>query len=446
MTDNPLQLQREIQTQEVVNKLLQASLEDLSLERTLERAIDAIVSAPLFPMKSKGAIFLVGEEPDTLIMRAQRGLPEYLLQACARVPFGYCLCGRTARNRDVLCSAQVDQNHDVTYDGMSPHGHYCVPILLQDRILGVITLYTDAGHAAQASEISFLRSVSYVLAGVIQRRKAEAELKETQMQLLQAEKLASIGQLAAGIAHEINNPLCFIGGSIDIFKDHAESFLRIYEYSEALAESIEHNDFEKARDLTAKLKNAGGGGQFESVVQDMQSLFKASEDGISRIKRIIDDLKDFSSGRGDAEQDIQVDTVMEQILNIASNAIKRKAEIHKDYAPTPPVKGDPQKLGQVFMNILINAAQAIKETGTITISTRSDEKQVYIRIKDTGNGIPASILGKIFDPFFTTKPIGEGMGLGLSISYDIIKKMGGSIVARSTVGQGCEFTIALPPA
>jgi signal transduction histidine kinase len=179
-------------------------------------------------------------------------------------------------------------------------------------------------------------------------------------------------------------------------------------------------------------------------MEDVTDLIGDCREGTDRIKKIVLDLKDFAHPGEDKIQTLDINNGLESTLNVANNEIKYKATVQKDFGEIPAIKGYPQQLNQVFMNILVNAAQAIEKKGEITIRTSQVDDQVEVRISDTGSGIPEENLQKIFDPFFTTKDVGKGTGLGMNIAYNIVKKHHGTIAVASQVGKGTTFTIRLP--
>ena len=267
-----------------------------------------------------------------------------------------------------------------------------------------------------------------------QRRLIE-KLDAAQSQLLQSEKLASIGQLAAGVAHEINNPIGFVNSNIGSLDSYVLDLLR-------LVDVLENGEIAAAAELKREM-------DFDYLKEDVISLIRESRDGLERVKRIVQDLKDFS--RIDSSQDWQradLHQCLDSTLNVVGNEIKYRARVMKAYGELPEVDCLPSQLNQVFMNLLVNAAQAMPdkapELGRITITTEAADGWVRVAVADTGRGIPAENLKRIFDPFFTTKPVGKGTGLGLSVSYNIIARHGGRIEVDSQEGVGTTFTVCLP--
>ena len=181
-----------------------------------------------------------------------------------------------------------------------------------------------------------------------------------------------------------------------------------------------------------------------TIISEIWEIISESRVGIDRIKKIVNDLRTFSRGDQDLDEVVRLDEVIDSVLGIVHNELKYRIELKKDYAEVPPILCNPQRLGQVFVNLILNAVQAIEGAGTITVRTYRQDEHVVAEIADDGPGIPEENLGKIFDAFYTTKPVGQGTGLGLSISYEIVKKHGGDIQVSSTVGQGTTFRIILP--
>lgn len=267
-----------------------------------------------------------------------------------------------------------------------------------------------------------------------------AKLSDAQDKLMQSEKMASIGQLAAGVAHEINNPIGFIFsnfGTLERYLSDLFQMLTAYEEAEsALA----------GTPVATRLKALREKIELDFLKEDIPSLMAESKDGITRVRNIVQNLKDFS--RVDTSQKwVQADLHhgIDSTLNIVNNEIKYKADVVKVYGDLPDIECLPSELNQVFMNLLVNAAHAIQaDRGTITISTGADDTQVWVEIQDTGEGIAKENLGRIFDPFFTTKAVGKGTGLGLSLSYGIVKKHLGNIDVFSEQGVGTRFRVTLP--
>lgn len=272
-----------------------------------------------------------------------------------------------------------------------------------------------------------------------EQRKLIQKLEEAHNQLLQSEKLASIGQLAAGVAHEINNPIGFVNSNLGTLRTYVEDMLQLialYESGTPLLAA----DPVLAGQIEAKRRQV----DLAFLREDIGSLIRESIDGATRVRRIVQDLRDFSRADSGDWEWVDLHAGLESTLNVVWNEIKFKAEVVRELGSIPLVECLPSQLNQVFMNMLVNAAQAIEVRGTITLRSGCAGDEVWISVADSGRGIPPEILGKIFDPFFTTKPVGKGTGLGLSVSYGIVRKHGGRIEVDSRVGAGSIFTVFLP--
>lgn len=274
-------------------------------------------------------------------------------------------------------------------------------------------------------------------------------LKNTQAQILQSEKMSSIGQLAAGIAHEINNPTGYVSSNLKTLTDYHEDIKKMLTHYKALITSFQttshpSSDSTQIADQVKHIINEYHHLDMDYILQDASELIEESKEGVERIKKIVMDLKDFAHPGVDEMKLTDINRNIDSTLNIVWNEIKYKALVKKDYGDLPQVKCYPQQLNQVFMNILINAAQAVRAKGVICISTFAENGRVLIRISDTGEGIPKENIPKIFDPFFTTKEVGKGTGLGMNVVYNIIKKHNGTIDVDSEIGKGSTFTIQIP--
>lgn len=274
---------------------------------------------------------------------------------------------------------------------------------------------------------------------------ANRKLKMTQSRLVQQEKLASIGQLAAGVAHEINNPLGFVKSNFGSLKRYIEE---MRSYLASLEEGIRTLSPQEGEDLITDRRRQT---QLEFILEDIESIFEESSQGFDRIVAIVRGLRNFSrmdAGGKTAQYDLN--SAIADALVMARNELKYVADVEQDLGDIPPVQCRADEINQVLLNIIVNAAQAIKEAGyeerrPITVRTWSDSRWVICEITDSGPGMPQKVQSRIFDPFFTTKEIGRGTGLGLSISYDIVvNRHGGDLSVRSDPGKGSTFTIKLP--
>ncbi len=278
-------------------------------------------------------------------------------------------------------------------------------------------------------------------------RKTLEKLKQTQVKMLQSEKMASIGHLAAGVAHEINNPTGFVSSNLTTLGKYSEDISHVIKEYRSFANSLKNSGQGSEQSLSKRIN------EIESleltidlnyILNDIEDLISESKEGVERIKKIVGDLKDFAHpGKIDPDYS-DINNNIDSTINVIWNEIKYKATVSKEYSKIPKILCYPQKLNQVFMNILINAAQAIEGNGEIKITTKANDNNIIIIIGDTGCGIPKENLLKIFDPFYTTKEVGQGTGLGLNIAYNIIKEHNGSISVDSKLGKGTKFIITLP--
>lgn len=277
-----------------------------------------------------------------------------------------------------------------------------------------------------------------------QLEKAYDELQEAQSQIIQQEKMASIGQLAAGIAHEINNPLAFIISNLESLRRYTlknAQFGTMQE--EAVLVLAKGNVSEESVTILKTLEEAKRSLKIGYIIRDTEDLITETLDGAHRVKNIVQDLKGFA--RVDSENKLaNINEGIESTINIIWNELKYKVTLIKEFGDLPLISCNQGQLNQVFMNLIVNAVQAIETQGEIRITTRFAENNIVVSISDTGSGIPSEVLNRIFEPFFTTKDVGKGTGLGLSVTYDIIKKHSGDIRVESEVGKGTTFTIYIP--
>jgi PAS domain S-box-containing protein len=274
---------------------------------------------------------------------------------------------------------------------------------------------------------------------MIELTETNLKLKNTQSQLLQSEKMAAIGQLAAGVAHEINNPVGFVSSNLNTLRNYANLLLDLADADLKAVESLGPGHL-----IQKEIAKNHEVAETEFLRQDINELLQESSDGLARVRKIVADLKDFSHVDESEWQDADLNHGLESTLNVAWNELKYKATVVREFGEIPLVKCIPAQMNQVFLNLLINAGHAIETNGIITLRTRYQDARVTVEIEDTGQGIPDNIKDRIFEPFFTTKPVGKGTGLGLSISWDIIQRHHGTISIDSRVGHGTVFAICLP--
>ena len=531
-------IQKNFDIQTAIDWVLHISLQDIPLDSILKQSLDLILSIPWLSFESQGAVFLVDDDPNTLVMKVQRGLSGHIQETCAKVSFGTCLCGRAAAAGEVQFSHTLDDRHEVHYEGMTSHGHYCVPIKQARTVLGVINIYIKEGHQRDRKEIEFLSAIANALAGIVQRKRAEKERekligdlrtvletvsrsqkewrdtfdsisdmisivgkdftivkankafsayhglqpsevinrkcyelvhdarspvpncphrttleegkvvseeifdkktnrmfsvstypyvspagepigsihiarditaeREKEMRLIMSERLASLGQMASGIAHEINNPLAAIAGC-----------------AEGLANRVKLDRYDPAF---------------------FNNYLNIIGEEVRRCKTITTSMLSFVRKTSYVLKDVDVHETLDKALAIIDMQGRlKKVGVIKRFAGAPPVvRGSENELRQVFLALITNAIDAMDDSGTLTISTGNEAERIVIRVSDTGPGIAGEHVAKIFDPFFTTKSEKGGTGLGLAIARKIIFSHKGSIEVSSEEGKGTTFTLTLP--
>jgi two-component system, NtrC family, sensor kinase len=352
---------------------------------------------------------------------------------------------------------QVNQSR-----GRATHSAMCWPLRVQDRTIGALAVNRAADRPRYAvRDLDQGQALTSLLALVIANhqmhverdnrivelstlnaamQRMNASLEDAQNQVIQSEKLASIGQISAGVAHEINNPVAFVLSNLTSLESYVEqigALLALYVEADKELSSVP-SALARARALRQSK-------DFDFLRGEIATVLAESRDGLMRVKRIVQDLRDFSRGGADETwQFVDLHEALDSTLNIVRNEIKYKASIVRSYGDLPQIQCLPSRLNQVFLNLVVNAGQAIDANGTITVSTGVTAQEAWIRVADTGCGIPPEHLNRIFEPFFTTKPAGQGTGLGLSVSYSIVRKHGGRIEVESVVGRGTSFIVLLP--
>ncbi len=389
-----------------------------------------------------GSLAVVDEDqPDTLEIVAGVDLPPDVLGT--RIMLGSGVLGQVAADGQprLMTGARSDAARR-SLD--APASSICWPMTIKSRRIGALAINRPAlSRPFTQDDVDRGETFVTVLALLVdnagmrkeQQRRIDrlsrlneemlavnGELKTTQAQLLQSEKMASIGQLAAGVAHEINNPIGYVYANFNTLSGYV-------------------------KDLLAAARATPGAKplDLDFLAEDLPDLLSETREGLDRVTKIVRDLKDFS--RVDTSDDWEwADLIagLESTLNIAHNEVKYKATVERQLVALPDVLCRPSEINQVFMNLLVNAAQAIAERGVISLRSGHDAEQVWIEIADTGKGMTAEVRNRIFEPFYTTKPVGQGTGLGLSLSYSIVQKHQGRIDVSSEPGRGTTFRVTLP--
>ncbi|MBU4261491.1 MAG: response regulator [Proteobacteria bacterium] len=411
------EIKRNYEIQTIINSLLKLSLQDISLDELFSITIDKILSLRLLSHQGKAFIFLVEDAPEVLVLKAGTGLPKQLPSHCATVPFGKCLCGLAALTREIQFADHDDERHTLRYENMQPHGHYAVPILLENRTIGLICIFLPDGHKRDAREEEFLASIAHTLAGIIQRKVMEKEKTRLEEELRQAAKMEAIGTLAGGIAHDFNNILTSIFGFSELAR-------------------MDKDDPEK-------------------VVKNLDQIYK----GALRAKDLVKQILTFSRRSEQQKRPFQLALLSRECLKLLRSTIPATIEIRQDIRSTGTALADPTQVHQIIMNLCTNAYHAMRQSGGILTLTLHDMEihkddgdfpgiapGPYIRLEvtDTGSGMGKETLSKIFEPYFTTKEIGEGTGLGLAVVHGIVQGHGGHIAVASEPGKGTTFQVFLP--
>ncbi|MCA8960385.1 MAG: GAF domain-containing protein [Planctomycetes bacterium] len=326
-----------------------------------------------------------------------------------------------------------------------------VPIVVLDRCVAVVEFYTLRSAEENERYIDTVQIAGDQIGGILTRWESQhrihesyRELQSAQSRLVQSEKMASIGQLAAGVAHEINNPMGFVSSNLRSLREYLADLTRGVVTLKSLVDVAEGSSDSAVAERAAEVRQRLDELDFDFLMNDLGELVAETLEGGERIRRIVADLKDFSHVDSVEVSVENINTLLEKTLTVAANEIKYVAEVRRDFADVPEIPCFGGRVSQVFLNLLVNAAHAMEETGNITIRTDFDEEWVWVEIEDDGCGIPSENLDRIFDPFFTTKEVGKGTGLGLHLSYQIMESHGGTIRVASELGKGTKFRLEFP--
>jgi len=393
----------------MLNTIRQQSLEPIALQQKMSAQLTTLFSIPWLAVQPKGAIFLLNGQ--TLTLAVQQGLAPALLVACAKVPLGKCLCGKAAASGKVVAVDHIDPDHEIRYAGMLPHGHYCAPIIAAGATLGVLNLYTKEGAAFTVKQKDFIQSVTDIIASEIIHARVEE-------QFAQAQKMEAVGQLAGGLAHDLNNILTAIMG-----------------FAEFLRRAIPEGDPKRA---------------------DVEQVMLAGDRAIALTRQLLT----FSQKQVVQFRELNLDKLIPETIKMLRGTIPENIEFKTSLnSAAAYVLANPGQIGQVITNLALNAMDAMPDGGKLIFETAEVEldadyaanhsgvfpgRYVMLAVSDTGSGMSPEIMGHIFEPFFTTKEKGKGTGLGLSIVYAIVKKNKGSIFVYSEPGIGTTFKIYLP--
>lgn len=394
------------EVKELINSMLHHSLAPLPLKEKLAGHLAGLLSIPWFAMSPQGAIFLAAGR--TLTLTVQQGLPPALLVSCAKIPFGKCLCGRAAESGQSVAAARPGREHEFLYKGITPHGHYCSPIIAAGAVLGVLTFYLKDGTVITDMKKDFIKAVTDILAADILHARVEE-------QFTQAQKIEAVGLLAGGVAHDFNNILT-----------------AIISYAEFIRRELPPGDPKLA---------------------DVHEILTAAD----RAAALTQQLLAFGRRQIMAPRVVDLNKIAGGMVKMLNRLIGEDIKLTTKLVSAPCLAlVDPGQIEQVIMNLVINARDAMPKGGTISLETEilpPDEgahpdmprtQLICLSVRDTGCGMTAEVKGRIFEPFFTTKEPGKGTGLGLSTVFGIIKQSGGEITVESEPDKGTRFLVYLP--
>jgi len=330
------------------------------------------------------------------------------------------------------------ESHYSPEPGEDPVSILYVPLKIKDKPIGVVTVQSYQKNAYTTYHLNLLRTLATYIAIALDNAKTLENLQATQVQLVQAEKMASLGQLAAGIAHEINNPINYVANSVQPLRQDLAEVKELLNKIEGLQQAPD------PRAAIGELVELYRKMDLPFVLNEMESLLEGVEEGCARTQEIVAGMRNFARSDVHHFHLANVHEGIDSTLRLLSNLLKNCIRVHRDYGEVAEIECLPGKLNQVFMNILSNAIQAVGEGGEIHIKTWTEGDMMYISIADNGPGMPEEVRKRIFEPFFTTKIVGEGTGLGLSISFGIVEEHRGKIEVESEMGKGTRFVISLP--
>ncbi|HIJ56132.1 MAG TPA: CBS domain-containing protein [Deltaproteobacteria bacterium] len=394
--------------QAVINSLLRHSLEDMSLDELLKRSLELIFSIPWLAFEKQGSIFLVENNSNALVMKAEVGLAGSIKKACARIDFGKCLCGQAAATRKIQFADCLDERHEIQYDGIIPHGHYCVPICYSNETLGVINIYVREGHRFAKRERDFLFAVANTLAGIIMRKRLEKEL-------VISERLSAIGQTVAGLAHSIRSILFGLEGGI-------------YVVNKALR---------------------------KDDMQKMNTGWNMVKKNIEMVSNLVSDLLGFSKEHITAFERCSPNIIAEEVCGVMEPKAKdthlEEIKVIRDFDPQiGEVLLDPKAIHRGLLNLVSNAIDAClvdenegKNHVVKVITKREGQGNFVFQVTDNGCGMEDVVKNQVFNSFVSTKG-SRGTGLGLLITQKIVQEHEGTLKVDSEIGKGSTFTMQLP--
>jgi signal transduction histidine kinase len=415
----------------------------------LEATLEVVIEATHHLTGSESTVLALFEADGSLVVRAARGGVQAVGQSVDLA------AGVSARAlREGLPVLVADQTCLV------------VPLILQAERLGILTVTMGAPNALGSRDVALVGALAEQAAAAVghasdyaeeRRQRGESQeilrqfseqavqLERVQQQLIQNEKLTAIGQLVQGLAHEMNTPLSVVTTNLSVLGRHADNLLAVAGAAQTVLPQLLAEP--AAATLVGPLDSAIRGADLEYTIEDLPELLTDSNTAVRRLAELVRSMANFARRDTGGPTAMAVEVALEAALTLASNPLKQCAKVVCEFAPTPPVRGLASELTELFLHLLMNAAQALEEQpGTVTITTACDAEWVVVSIHDTGHGISAEHLSRVFDPFFTTRPVGGGTGMGLAVCYGIVARHGGSIVVDSQPGAGTTVSIRLPVA
>lgn len=345
---------------------------------------------------------------------------------------------------------ELEKKGEIQLIGTTPEHWVFFPYYTEGAEGGIVVQTYDSRAEFSYKDLSILAYVAIHTGSFISAHRSKVkietqyeELKSAQSQLVQSEKMASIGQLAAGVAHEINNPLGYVNSNLNSLREYVDDLSCYIGEIDSFLSDVCRDDLTKD-DIPVLSKELKDKHDIDFILTDTTELVSECVFGMEKVKRIVQGLKNFSHAGDEKKQKSDINQCIDETIRIVWNELKYHCELVKEFGEIPETYCYPSQLNQVFMNLLINAGHAIKEDGVISISTSYSDGIIYIKFRDNGSGIDEEHLSQLFNPFFTTKPVGQGTGLGLSISFGIIENHKGKINIESEVGVGTLFTIEIP--
>lgn len=454
---------------QMIHQMVQMTAEVDSFEKALQECIDTVCKTIGWPI---GHAYVKHSKTGTL-EPTDIWYPQNLqgLDQCQKIKTD--LSQKALESQSLVWINEYPEDLPIstreTLARLNVQGMIDLPIKIGSEVVAVLEFFLHTEINPDQTLLNTMKTISQQLSSVIERKGYQKALKlansaldakiqartqellsanqhleeellerrRLESQLVQSEKMASLGQLAAGIAHEINNPIGFIMSNLGTLEEYLSVLKRLI----LLYGNADNKTETKIKEEVLLIHEQE---DLNFILEDVDNLLMESKEGINRVKEIVQNLKSFSRVDEGELKETDINECIETTLKIVWNEIKYNCQVFKEYGDLPIICAYSGLLNQVFMNLLVNAAQAIPEQGEIHIHTELVDKAIMIRILDTGEGIPEDKLSQIFDPFFTTKPVGKGTGLGLSIVYGIIQKHHGTISVESELQKGTIFTITLP--